>query len=89
MDDKIQDRIRLDFEDHFNYERISSDQTSFARHYIENLMEIDLDSDYTIEFSSISTTVFGFMVAHIAYEYEEYNKWKWEAGFKILPPDEL
>jgi hypothetical protein len=88
MDDNIRDRLRFDFEDHFNYEEISSEQICFARYYIENKMGIALDSDSIIEFSSISPTVFGYLVAHIAYEYEEYNKRKMEDWFKTLPPDE-
>ena len=89
MNGKIRDRIRFDFEDHFNYDRISSDQISFARHYIENKMGIDINSDSFIEFSTISATVFGYLVAHIALEYEEYIKGKSEDGFKISPPGEM
>jgi hypothetical protein len=85
MDDKILDKKQFDFEDHFNYEEISSDQIFFARHYLENMMGIDLDSDSTIEFTSISATVFGYMVAHIAVEYEKFMR-KTEDGFKFSPP---
>ena len=87
MDENKQDR-RFIFEDYFNYEEISSEQIFFARHYIENCMGIDLDSDPTIEFTSIRTTVLGLLVAHIASEYEEYFKMKPEDGFKSSPPGE-
>ena len=92
MDDNIQrfrNRIPFDFEDHFNYQEISPEQISFARHYIENLMGIDLDSYSSFEFSSISQTVFGYLVAHITLEYEEYSKGKPDAGFKTSSPDEV
>ncbi len=48
----LRNRIPFDFEDHFNYQEISTQQIFFARHYIENIMGIDLDSYSTIEFSS-------------------------------------
>jgi len=80
---------RYNFEDYFNYDEISSEQIFFARHYIENLMGIELDNDSTIEFASIRSSVFGFLVAHIASEYEEYNKLKCKDGFKTSPPDEM
>ena len=92
MDDNIyrfRNLIPFDFEDHFNYEKISPEQITFARHYVENKMGIELDDDSIIEFSSISPTVFGYLVAHIAYEYEEYNRRKMEAWFKTLPPDKV
>jgi len=91
MDDNIQrfkNRIPFDFEDHFNYQKISPEQISFARHYIENKMGIDLDSYSSFEFSSISPTVFGYLVAHIALEYEEYLKGNSDPGFKTSSPDE-
>lgn len=86
---RYRNKIPFDFEDHFNYQRISSEQISFARHYIENNMGIDLDSYSTIEFSSISATIFGYLVAHIALEYKEYVKEKPGAGFKNSSPDEV
>ena len=92
MDDNIQrfrNRIPFDFEDHFNYQEISPEQISFARHYIENLMGIDLDSYSSFEFSSISPTVFGYLVAHIALEYEEYTKGNSEAGFNNKSQDKV
>jgi hypothetical protein len=92
MDDNIhsfRNRILFDFEDHFNYQEISPEKISFARHYIESIMGIDLSSDSYIEFTSIRATVFGYLVAHIALEYEEYIKGKPEAGFITSSPDEL
>jgi len=86
---RFRNKIPFDFEDHFDYKEISPEQISFARHYIENIMGIDLDSYSTIEFSSIRATIFGYLVAHIALEYEEYFKGKPEAGFKNSSPDEL
>ena len=91
MDDyihRIGDRIHFNFEDHFNYEQISPEQISFARYYIENIMGIDLDSDSIIEFTSIRSTIFGYLVAHLALEYEEFKKRESETGFKPSPPDE-
>ena len=91
MDDNIyrfRNTIPLDFEDQFNYQRISPDQISFARHYVENKMGIDLNSDSIIEFSSIRAIVFGYLVAHIALEYEEYLKGNSDPGFKTSSPDE-
>ena len=85
---RFRNRIPFDFEDHFNYQKISSEKISFARHYIENKMGIDLSSDSYIEFSSIRATIFGYLVAHIALEYEEYLNRKPEAGFKTSSPDE-
>jgi len=86
---QLSTRIPFDFEDHFNYEKISPEQISFARYYIENKMGIDLSSDSYIEFSSIRAIVFGYLVAHIVSEYEESFKGKPEAGFKTSSPDEL
>jgi hypothetical protein len=89
MDDNIQrirNRIPFDFEDHFNYKNISPEQISFARHYTENIMGIDLDSYSSFEFSSISPTVFGYLIAHIALEYEKYIKSKPETGFNTKSP---
>lgn len=92
MDDNIQKfikRIPFDFEYHFNYQEISPDQISFTRHYIENKLGIDLDSDSIIEFSSINAIILGYLVAHIALEYEEYTKGNSDAGFKTSSPDEV
>lgn len=92
MDENIhsfRNRIPFDFEDHFNYERISPEQIYFARHYIENKMGFDLDSDASIEFKTIRATIFGYLVAHIALEYEEYYKGSSDTGFKTLSPDEV
>jgi len=91
MDDNIhrfRNRIPFDFEDHFNYQEISPEQISFPRHYIEKLMGIDLDSDSIIEFSSINAIIFGYLVAHIALEYEEYLKENSDDGFKTSSRDE-
>lgn len=85
---KCRNRIAYDFEDHFNYQTVSQVQISFARHYLKNLMGIDIDSESIIEFSSINSIIFGYLVAHIANEYEEFNKRKMEDWFKSLPPDE-
>jgi len=90
MDDnfnRFMNRIPFDFEDHFNYEKISQEQISFARYYIENKMGIDLDSYSSFEFSSISTTIFGYLIAHIALEYEEYSKGSSDAGSKTSSPN--
>lgn len=92
MDDNLLrfvNRIPFDFEDHFNYEKISPEQVTFARYYIEDKMGIDLDSYSSFEFSSISPTVFGFLIAHIAKEYEEYSKGSSDAGSKTKSPDEV
>lgn len=84
---RFRNTIPFDFEDYFNYQKISPEQISFARHYIETIMGIDLDSESIIEFASIRATIFGYLVAHIALEYEEYFKRKPEAGFKTSSPD--
>ena len=86
MDHIIKDRKRLNFEEHFNHEEISSNQILFARHYLENLMGLDLDSDTTIEFISIRSTVFGYLIAHIAAEYSEFITVKSKDGFKTSSP---
>jgi len=86
---RFKNTIPFDFEDHFNYQKISPEKISFARHYIENKMGIDLSSDSYIEFASISAIVFGYLVAHIALEYEEYIKGKSEYEFNNNSQDEL
>lgn len=67
-------KIPFNFEDHFNYQKISPEHVSFARHYIENHMGIDLDSETIIEFTPIRSEVFGYLIAHLAVEYEKYLK---------------
>lgn len=85
---RFRNTIPFDFEDYFNYQKISHEQITFARHYVENKMGIDLNSDSIIEFSSINAIIFGYLVAHIALEYEEYFKGKPEAGFKTSSADD-
>ncbi len=92
MDDNILrfiNRKPFDFEDHFNYQEISPEQISFARYYLKNLMGIDLNSDIIIEFSSINAIIFGYIVAHIAVEYEEYLNENSVTGFKTSSPDNV
>jgi hypothetical protein len=77
MNDKIdryKNRIPFDFEDHFNLKNISQDKIQFARHYVETNIGADLDEDPLIVFSPIASTVFGYMVAHIAVEYEKFKE---------------
>jgi len=52
-------------------------------------MGIDLNSDSNIEFSSINAIIFGYLVAHIALEYEEYYKGNPKPGFTPSSPDEV
>ena len=66
-------KIPFDFEDHFDYQKISPEHVLFARYYIENNMGIELDSETLIEFSPIRARVFGFLIAHLADEFEKYK----------------
>jgi hypothetical protein len=66
-------KIPFFFEDHFDYQKISPEHVAFARHFIENEMGIELDSDTLIEFSPIRSKVFGFLIAHLADEFEKYK----------------
>ena len=86
--DNYWNRMHLAFEGYFDYKKISAEHVSFARHYIENEMGIDIDSETLIEFAPIRVTVFGFLIAHLAEEFEKYNNERFEAGFKTSPPDE-
>jgi hypothetical protein len=65
-------RLDLDFEDYFNRDVISSEKIQFARHYLENIMGFDLKEDPLIVFSPIGSKIFGYLVAHIVVEYENY-----------------
>jgi len=87
MENIDKDSIYVDFEDLFDKENISEDQIRFAKHYVENNIGVDLDEDPLIVFSPLSSTVFGFMVAHIAVEYEKY-KTPIVPEFKYSPPGE-
>lgn len=70
---RFRNRIPCDFEDHFDYQTISPEHVSFARHYIENEMGIELDSETLIEFTPIRAIVFGYFIAHLVMECEKYK----------------
>jgi hypothetical protein len=69
------DSIKINFENHFNDNNISMEKIEFARHYVENLIEADIDINTIIEIDPIGSLVFGYLVAHIVAEYERYEKW--------------
>ena len=81
MENIDEDSIYVDFEDLFNKENISEDQIQFAKQYVENKIGADLEEDPLIVFSPISSSVFGYLVAHIVTEYEKFKE-KTEDGFK-------
>jgi hypothetical protein len=66
--------LDLDFEDYFNRDVISSEKIQFARHYLENIMGFDLQEDPLIVFSPIGSKIFGYLVADIVVEYENYKE---------------
>jgi hypothetical protein len=68
------DKLPVNFEDRFNMEKISSEKIQFARHYLENIMGLDLHEDPLIVFSPIGSKIFGFLVADIVLEYENYKE---------------
>lgn len=73
---KPENRINLDldFEAYLNRDVISSEKIQFARHYLENIMGFDLYGDPLIVFSPIGSKIFGFLVADIVLEYDNYKK---------------
>ena len=62
----------IEFEDLFNKDKISPKMIQFARHYMENNMGVDLGEDSQMEFSTIRSTTFGYLVGHIIVEYERF-----------------
>jgi hypothetical protein len=89
MDDNInniRNEIGFVFADHFIIENVFQDQLSFARHYAENIMRIDISPDSTIRLAPITATVLVDFLASIALAYEDYNKEKSEDG---SPLDEM
>ena len=65
--------LDLDFEDYFNRDVISHEKIQFARHYLEDIMGFDLHEDPLIVFSPIGSKIFGYLVADIVLEYENYK----------------
>ena len=67
--------LNFDFEDLFNMKNISSEKIQFAaKHYLENIMGIDLHEDPLIVFSPIGSKIIGYLVADIVLEYENYKE---------------
>jgi len=84
----IRNEIGYVFEGHFVIENVFPEQLSFARHYVENIMKIDISPDSTIKLTPITATVLVDFVASIAIAYEEYYKQKFEDGLNFSPPGE-
>ncbi len=68
------DTLYYDFEDYFNREIVSDNDIKFVQHFIEDKMGFDLVDDPILTFSSMPTTVFAYLVAHIIDEYKIFNK---------------
>lgn len=66
------DGFALDYEELFTNEKVAPEKLLFAKTYLMNKMGVSLNEDSYMEFSTIKSINFGFLVVHIVWEYEKF-----------------